>query len=738
MAENNDIIVNVKINTAEVAKKIGDATNRLRDLKIEQKALDAKLKLSAISQEDYGKQIAQVKAEIEQQTRAIKSNTAVLQAADADVKTTSDSLDEQRQYLNTLQKAYANLSGEQKAMADADGGLRDKIKEVSDSLKEQEAAIGDTRRNVGNYAESVTQAFGQMAQAGELMSPAIGLLRQMGPEGKSAANALDGLQKVMQLVGKAGKVIATSRQAEATATQGATVAQEGLNVAMSANPTGLIVAGLSTLLPIIQSFIGAIGDASKEQAEFNRELERQNYLIEQAQKDVELEAAIAEAEGKSAGEVINMRRKAAQDAVNTAEDEYQRLLDLSINGSRKERNAAKEALDEAKRQRKAAYDRLDALNNQAIVQEVKNRKQAEDKRRADAQARKEQVVKEAEDEQAALDAVREQIRRRNQTDLENELEDLRAKMDKELEIEGLTEEEKQQIRDYYRNLETQKTADAEAARLQARKDARAQFGLDPEKTPEEQELELLQIAREQDLLNAEEYEQAKTLITQKYSQMREEDIQAEVAKATELYQNEMKTAASSAGAAMNALGQLVGAFAKDSKEAGDAQKAFAFGSILLNQAMSIAEGAKAIAAATAAANTAAAAGGPAAPILAAAYTSQMVGQVIAMMASVASTIVQAKQIFDQAETHSTGGMVGGNQYTGDKVLARLNSGEGVLTAKGVENTTDLVAGLDNGTLGFNYELMAQAMSAQPAPIMDYEEFKIFENETATYKEIARV
>ena len=738
MAENNDVIVNVKINTAEVAQKIGAATKSLRDLKIEQKSLDAQLKFGTISQEEYGKQMAQVKASIEQETRAIKSNTAVLQAATVDYEKMTDSLDDQRQYLNTLQKAYANLSGKQKEMADADGGLRDKIKEVSDSLKEQEAAIGDTRRNVGNYAEDITKAFGNMANAGQLMSPAIGLLKDMGPDGQKAASALSSLQKVMTLVGKAGNFIATSRKAEAAATQSATVAQEGLNVAMSANPVGLIVAGLSALLPLIQGFISAVGDASKEQDKLNRELERQHRLIEQAQADVELAAQIAAAEGATAQEQLRMRIDAAQKEVNTTWAKYEELLRISKEGSRKERKAAQEAIAEALQQYEDAENNLKALRNQATVQEVKDRKTAEDKRKQDAQTQKENRIKEAEDTQAALDAQREQMRRRNQTDLQNELDDLRAKMDKELEIEGLTEEEKQQIRDYYRNLETQKVADAEAAKIQARKDARAQFGLDPEKSQEEQELELLQAAREQDLLNDEEYEQAKTLIQQKYSKMRAEDIQAEVKAATEMYQNEMKTAASSAAGAMQALGNLVGAFAKESEEAAAAQKAFAIGSILINQAMSIAEGAKGIAAAMAGAAEAAAATGPAAPIMLAVYQAQMVGQVLAVVASVASSIVQAKQIFDQAETHSTGGMVGGNSYTGDRVLARLNSGEGVLTAKGVENAADMVAGIDNGTLGFNYELFADAIAGMPAPVMDYDEFTSFEKETATYKELAKV
>ena len=51
------------------------------------------------------------------------------------------------------------------------------------------------------------------------------------------------------------------------------------------------------------------------------------------------------------------------------------------------------------------------------------------------------------------------------------------------------------------------------------------------------------------------------------------------------------------------------------------------------------------------------------------------------VATMASTIAAIKS----ATGFASGGMVGGSSYSGDNIVARLNSGEGVLTAKGVEN-----------------------------------------------------
>lgn len=55
-----------------------------------------------------------------------------------------------------------------------------------------------------------------------------------------------------------------------------------------------------------------------------------------------------------------------------------------------------------------------------------------------------------------------------------------------------------------------------------------------------------------------------------------------------------------------------------------------------------------------------------------------------MLATVAS-ISQATQGFAE------GGMVGGNSYSGDNIVARLNSGEGVLTATGIENAAEMAS-----------------------------------------------
>lgn len=82
-----------------------------------------------------------------------------------------------------------------------------------------------------------------------------------------------------------------------------------------------------------------------------------------------------------------------------------------------------------------------------------------------------------------------------------------------------------------------------------------------------------------------------------------------------------------------------------------------------------------------------------------------------------------------APTFAEGGIVPGDSWTGDKVTARVNSGEMILTKDQQAKLFDLIqAGAPQG--GIDYRLLARAVAegvaALPAPVLDYSEFTRFE------------
>lgn len=190
------------------------------------------------------------------------------------------------------------------------------------------------------------------------------------------------------------------------------------------------------------------------------------------------------------------------------------------------------------------------------------------------------------------------------------------------------------------------------------------------------------------------------------------------------------------GNLMNEMASALGNFAGESEAAAKAQKAFAFTGILLNQAQSISEGALAIAK-----GVESAAGIPFPANIPAIIS--ITAQIGAMIAGVTSAIAQAKQLFTQADAgnFADGGTIGGTSYTGDRLIAHVNSGEGIYTNKQANNVLQEIANnplrggvaLEEMTAAF-----AAAVSELPAPKMVYSEFNDFTKEVATYNELAAV
>lgn len=191
MAESNEILIQVDIDTVKVQNELSQAITRVKELSQRQRELRTEIEAGNDSNGEYAKQLAETSAELEKNKRQVQAQTSILQAAGAQTVKTTDSLNSQRQALNTLQKAYANLSGDAKAAADAQGGLRDKIKELTESVKEQEHAIGDDRRNVGNYADSIREAFGQLG-------PMKGLLEGVAGGTTTMSKAVDSADKIFK------------------------------------------------------------------------------------------------------------------------------------------------------------------------------------------------------------------------------------------------------------------------------------------------------------------------------------------------------------------------------------------------------------------------------------------------------------------------------------------------------------------------------------------------------------
>ena len=765
-AQTNEVLIDIKVNADEVARTLNEATQNVAELKEANKKLQKSQQDLAKQMKEEGadvdalskqmaentKQMASNNAQIEANTRVIKSNTAMLQMATLAETNENSTLDEKRQLLNAAQKAYASMTAEQKAAAGGAEQIEKQIKKLSDAVKAQEAAIGDNRRNVGNYTESIIEAANKMGGFG---SSIVGIMSPM----KAATGAMKAMAATPLIAILSVAITILTKLHERF--KGNAAAMEQLNEVFG------VFAGIGNIVNVIIDKIaegvgwlaekvlelaekmGMLSDSMKE----GQAIAKEDIAIQKAQREAALQTAQdqkkiaelkAEAQNKdkhSTKERMDMMQQAAdleekiaQRTYDLAKREYELQVrrnnqSASSQEDMKKENDLRIAMINAET---ALFNKKKELNGQmtALRQEEANK----------AKAAAQESIKEAEAAAAKLAELREELLRRTRSQLDNEIADLEAKKEKELAIAGLTAEEKIAIEQYYndkikemRDADLAAIQEQERAKLQARADARVEFGLDPEKSPEEQELEKLQEARAQELLNEEEYQEARKLIIEKYAKEREEIATKERQAITTQYKAELKAAIQSAAGASMALANAMGEFAEESEAAAKAQKAFTLIGIITNQAQSISEGALAIAK-----GVESAAGLPFPANIPAIIS--ITTQVGAMIAGVMTSIAQAKQLFSSANTQkfATGGIVGGNSYTGDHVPVMANSREMVLTTQQQTRLFDALDGGSGTELGINYEALAAAVSAQPAPVVVYTEMQEFGQKVATFDEIASV
>lgn len=158
-----DALIAKSLELAETKKQLQSA------LKDEKKQLDEAGKAfrsGSLSQDDYKKavsdstkaqveltkQLTDINKSISDNNSAIKVNTTLLKSQEDSVDALRAQLAKNTKELNAMSAATRNNTDEGKALVT-------ETKEISDKLKEMEKAVGDNRRNVGNYAESIQEAM---------------------------------------------------------------------------------------------------------------------------------------------------------------------------------------------------------------------------------------------------------------------------------------------------------------------------------------------------------------------------------------------------------------------------------------------------------------------------------------------------------------------------------------------------------------------------------------------------
>ena len=172
--ETQDILLRLKLEgDAEIKKRNNELLKSITDNKKAIEENNAALKEYKKAGDTSSDAVNQLKL---RNIELTSSNRALNAELNNNIKILNNevgSLNEKRALLNNMNAAYAKLSADQKANT-AEGIAQGKaIRALTDELKAEEKALGDTRRNVGNYTDSIIEANSQLGLSGTILGKAI-------------------------------------------------------------------------------------------------------------------------------------------------------------------------------------------------------------------------------------------------------------------------------------------------------------------------------------------------------------------------------------------------------------------------------------------------------------------------------------------------------------------------------------------------------------------------------------
>ena len=173
-----------------------------------------------IQQDKYDATVKKLNKSLIETQKAILDNTEANKQNNAEIKSTKTLLDSEATSVNALRAQLAQNTTELNKMSEAQRttskegqDLTEQTKALSDKLKELEKSVGDNRRNVGNYAESVK----------------------------------DGILQTQGLTGGTGALVGQMKSGIAGV--------QAFNAALKANPIIFVVSLVLTLIGIIEKLM---------------------------------------------------------------------------------------------------------------------------------------------------------------------------------------------------------------------------------------------------------------------------------------------------------------------------------------------------------------------------------------------------------------------------------------------------------------------------------------------------
>lgn len=755
--ENIEKILEIKVDVNDAIKGISNLNKEIDAQRQYQKQLQAQIKELSKDYAANAGEIEQLQLELVKSKELTKDYSSQVQVLSRSVQNqlkvdreNIGSLKQLRAQLSNLTAAYDALSEEERNAAKG-RELKDKINEVTDSLKGAEEATQRYYRNVGNYENAIKNTIGLNGKFGQTLQNVAEMTKNgVGP-------ALNQMNTAVKNVGKettkllANPIVATlaliatavmavvkgiKSSEENTAKWSATMAkfkpfldlvtvacQKFASVMLDlvgwfGKATGTVMKWLEKL-PLVGDKIADINAESERYIE----LANEQYQIDVDRRKLEEESADA------ALRVSELRTKAKDKERYTDEER----LKFVQQANEVERKIAEEKVALAERALKAAEEEAKATQNQKEVEEklsqlriaVSNEQKAfYDKTRELLE--QENTIK---NEIAAKDKARaDEAKRHNdekikqQKEYNDELEEAYQETQDmliELISDSVAKEEELERTRYERQIESikkkQEQYNEEDALYQ-------EYALQLELAAQQHAVNMQTISMEQRQKEVEEAEKA----AEEEKRITEEKVAREI----ELEKMKLSSYSSIAGS----ISSILEATAGDNKKRLKAAKLAALAEVAINQGVAIAQAVKA-------------AGKYDFPVNLLTIASSVAGTLAAL--------VPAIQSVNSVKLARGGYVSGPGTSTSDSIPAMLSNGEFVVNARATSMFPELLETINNLGLGLgaparmekitttrierdNNEALVKALQQMPAPVVSVEEINRTNRRVTALENLSRL
>lgn len=750
-------ILEIKVDVNDAIKGITELNKEIDAQRQYQKQLQAQIKELSKDYAANAGEIEQLQQEMVKSKELTKDYSSQVQVLSKSVQNqlkvdreNIGSMKQLRAQLSNLTAAYDALSEEERNAAKG-RELKDKINELTDSLKGAEEATQRYYRNVGNYENAIKNSLGLNSKFGQtLQNVAEATKNGVTPALKETATATAnvGKQLLALLANPIVAILAAISVAIMAVVKGIKSSEENMvklkTITAAFKPVLDIITkafqSFASVILDVAGFIGGligqisqwlekapmIGDTIKA---INEENERYKKLEEDKQKLVERNRKLIVDESEAELRVSELRVKAKEKELYTDQER----LKFVQEANEIERKIAEEKKAIAEENLRLLKEESEATQNTAEINDEIARAEAEVNRATIAYNAKRRELLEQENtiknEIAAKDKARaDEAKRLNDEKIKSQNE-YNEKLDEaiqeaedmliELISDSVAKEEELERTRYERQIEAikkkQEQYNEEDALYQ-------EYALQLELAAQQHAVNMQTISMEQRQKEVEEAEKA----AEEEKRITEEKVAREI----ELEKMKLSSYSSIAGS----ITSILDATAGDNKKRLKAAKLAALAEVAINQGVAIAQAVKA--------------GGE--------YPFPM--NLLTIASSVAgalAALVPAIQSVNSVKLARGGYVNGPGTSTSDSVPAMLSNGEFVVNARATSMFPELLETINNLGLGLgaparmekvtttrierdNNEALVKALQQMPAPVVSVEEINRTNRRVTALENLSRL